>query len=64
MRVGNNPSNEELVAEDVASHRVIIPVYIPHEDDYFKDAFQIFEYCLFVFDSENIVHAAKNLGSE
>ena len=47
MRVGNNPSNEELVAEDVASHRVIIPVYIPHEDDYFKDAFQIFEYCLF-----------------
>ncbi|MBI9042248.1 glycosyltransferase family A protein [Lutibacter sp.] len=46
MRIGNNPSNHEIVKPNTALHRVIIPVYIPHENDYFKDAFQIFEYCV------------------
>lgn len=46
MRVGNNPSNEEIIEDVVAFHRVIIPVYIPSETDYFKDAFEIFNYCL------------------
>jgi hypothetical protein len=47
MRIGSNPSNEKIIEEGSAFHRVIIPVYIPHENEYFKDAFQIFEYCLF-----------------
>ncbi len=46
MRIGNNPNNEEIIDADIAFHRVIIPVYIPSEEDYFKDAFQIFNYCL------------------
>jgi hypothetical protein len=46
MRIGSNPSNHERVETNTALHRVIIPVYIPDENDYFKDAFHIFEYCL------------------
>ena len=47
MRIGNNPSNHKIIESINALHRVIIPVYIPHENEYFKDAFKIFEYCLF-----------------
>ncbi|MCF7568957.1 glycosyltransferase family 2 protein [Sabulilitoribacter arenilitoris] len=47
MRKGNNPSNEEKVENGGGFHRAIIPVCIPHEKDYFKDAFEIFTYCLF-----------------
>ncbi|AMC10153.1 hypothetical protein Lupro_02315 [Lutibacter profundi] len=46
MRIGNNPSNHKIVEANKTLHRVIVPVYIPHETDYFKDALQIFEYCL------------------
>ena len=47
MRVGNNPNNEQIIDDNSAFHRVIIPVYIPSETDYFKDAWRVFEYCLF-----------------
>lgn len=47
MRIGNNPNNEQLTGENIAFHRVIIPVYIPSETEYFKDSWQVFEYCLF-----------------
>lgn len=47
MRIGNNPSNNNVIEDRKGFHRVIIPVYIPHENEYFKDAFQIFNYCLF-----------------
>jgi hypothetical protein len=47
MRIGNNPSNEIIIDQDVAFHRVIMPVHIPYEEDYYKDVFQIFKYCLF-----------------
>lgn len=46
MRIGSNPSNHKVIEDKKSLHRVIIPVYIPHEYDYFKDAFQIFEYCI------------------
>jgi len=42
MRVGSNPNNFKKVSENKAFHRVIIPVHIPHETDYFKHAFEIF----------------------
>lgn len=41
MRVGSNPEkfNKELVSQ--VYHRIIIPVYIPHFEGYFEDAFEI-----------------------
>lgn len=47
MRKGENPSKDILLPELAASHRVIIPLYIPSEVDYYAEAFKIFEYCLF-----------------
>lgn len=48
MRKGYNPTKGgKLVVKEPCDHRVIIPLHIPHETDYFKDAYQIFELCLF-----------------
>tara|TARA_R110002049_G_scaffold3795_5_gene27652 strand:- start:131144 stop:132169 length:1026 start_codon:yes stop_codon:yes gene_type:complete len=47
MRQGDNPSNHKAADSSNALHRVIIPIFIPHETEYFKDAFHIFELCLF-----------------
>ncbi|CAH8295296.1 glycosyl transferase family 2 [Mariniflexile fucanivorans] len=46
MRKGENISKENLLNLTQCSHRVIIPLHIPHQNDYYKDAFQIFEMCL------------------
>lgn len=46
MRIGNNPrKNDKQEATDYL-HQVIIPVYIPNSEDYFKDGFKILNYCL------------------
>ena len=47
MRKGENASKERLVTKSNSSHRVIMPLYIPEEGGYYKDAYTIFEYCLF-----------------
>lgn len=48
MRKGYNPTKGgKLVVKVPCDHRIIIPLHIPHENDYFKDAYQIFELCLF-----------------
>jgi hypothetical protein len=47
MRVGNNPNNQQQIEKQVAFHRALIPLYIPNEEDeYFRDAFTIFSYCI------------------
>ena len=47
MRVGNNPNNQQEIDKQVAFHRALIPLYIPNEEDeYFRDAFTIFTYCI------------------
>jgi hypothetical protein len=47
MRVGENPTKGgKLIEREFCSHRVIIPLHIPHELDYYKDAFAIFLMCL------------------
>ncbi|KAA5822444.1 glycosyltransferase family 2 protein [Algibacter amylolyticus] len=46
MRKGTNTSKEEIIKSSNINHRVIIPVYIPFEDGYYKDAFYIFKMCL------------------
>ena len=48
MRKGYNPTKGgKLVIKEPCDHRVVIPLHIPHEKDYFKDAYKIFELCLF-----------------
>lgn len=48
MRKGYNPTKggKPVIKED-CDHRVIIPLHIPNEKDYFKDAYKIFKLCLF-----------------
>jgi sulfur carrier protein ThiS len=46
MRKGQNISKEQIIKLDDCQHRVIIPLYIPNEEDYYKEAFKIFEMCL------------------
>lgn len=46
MRKGENKSKDKLIRLTKCSHRVIIPLYIPNEEGYYKDAFDIFKMCL------------------
>ncbi|MDD7885184.1 glycosyltransferase [Flavivirga sp. 57AJ16] len=46
MRVGENVSRDKLIEKRSGNHRVIMPLYIPHETDYYKDSFSIFKMCL------------------
>lgn len=46
MRVGNNPKKNDSKLKISYSHQVVIPVYIPHENDYFKDGLKILQACL------------------
>jgi hypothetical protein len=46
MRVGHNPHKNKLQEDSEYIHQVIIPVYIPNEEAYFKDSFRIFQLCL------------------
>ena len=46
MRVGFNPNKDKTLPKSDFTHQVIIPVYIPHQEDYFKDSFQILRFCL------------------
>ena len=41
MRIGLNPHKDKLQEESDYIHQVIIPVYIPNMDGYFKDVFEI-----------------------
>ena len=46
MRQGNNAVRNKKLELQPCSHRVIIPLYIPNEDGYYQDAFNIFKMCL------------------
>ena len=46
MRVGFNPNKGKTIPKSDFIHQVIVPVYIPHQDDYFKDSFTILKLCL------------------
>lgn len=46
MRVGYNPYKDQKNDESRYIHQVIIPVYIPNHEAYFKDSFAILKLCL------------------
>lgn len=46
MRVGFNPNKDKVLQKSDYTHQVIVPVYIPHQEDYFKDSFQVLQLCL------------------
>lgn len=46
MRIGNNPSKDQLLEENYFTHQVIIPVFIPNFDNYYKDSLTVLEICL------------------
>lgn len=46
MRKGINPQKQHSIAEAPYLQQVIIPVFIPHHTDYFKDSFKILQLCI------------------
>lgn len=43
MRIGSNPEKFNKEITNSAYHRIVIPVYIPNFEGYFKDAYNIFK---------------------
>lgn len=46
MRVGNNPHKDKETSHANYLHQIVIPVYIPNFEDYFKDSFKILQLCV------------------
>lgn len=46
MRIGYNPHKDEAIPQSSYLHQVVIPVYIPHQEGYFKDTLEILQLCL------------------
>jgi len=46
MRKGNNPKKDKKINKSHCFHQVIIPVYIPNREGYFKDSIRIFHLCI------------------
>lgn len=46
MRIGFNPNKDKILAASECFHQVIVPVYIPNQEGYFKDSLQVLKYCL------------------
>lgn len=46
MRTGSNPNKDKTLETSPYTHQVIIPVYIPNQEGYFKDSFRILKLCL------------------
>jgi hypothetical protein len=46
MRIGYNPHKDKAILQSDYLHQVVIPVYIPHQEGYFKDSLEILQLCL------------------
>ena len=46
MRIGFNPQKDKEQAPNDFFHQVVIPIYIPNQEGYFKDSFSILKLCL------------------
>lgn len=46
MRIGSNPQRNQKVNLGDYFHQVIVPVYIPHIEGYYKESFEVFKLCI------------------
>jgi hypothetical protein len=46
MRQGHNPHKDLIIEESFYNHQVVLPVYIPNQEGYFKDSFKILKLCI------------------
>ncbi len=46
MREGHNPNKDKEIQTNDFFHQVIVPVYIPNQEGYFKDSLKILDFCL------------------
>lgn len=46
MRIGFNPNKDQITKKSDYLHQIIIPVFIPHFEGYFKDSLVILKLCL------------------
>jgi hypothetical protein len=46
MRLGSNPQKQERKITLMTNHRVVIVVYLPNEEGFYKDSFEVFKICL------------------
>jgi hypothetical protein len=46
MRKGLNPNKDIPIEQSEFLHQVIVPVFIPNQEGYFKDSFKIFNFCI------------------
>lgn len=46
MRIGSNPEKNSKNIELTNYHRIIVPVYIPNFEGYFKETFEVFKLCI------------------
>lgn len=46
MRIGINPQKQEQKIILTTHHRIVVVVYIPNEEGFYKDSFEVFKMCL------------------
>lgn len=46
MRIGINPNKNEPIAKSNYLHQIIVPVYIPNQEGFFKGSFAVLQLCL------------------
>lgn len=46
MRIGSNPQKQEGKILITTHHRVVVVVYIPNEEGFYKDSFDVFKLCI------------------
>lgn len=46
MRQGSNPQKAERKLSLATHHRIVVVVYIPNEEGFYKDSFEVFKTCL------------------
>ncbi len=46
MRLGFNPNKDKEISKTEYFHQVVMPVYIPNQEGYFRNSFEILKLCL------------------
>jgi hypothetical protein len=55
MRIGSNPQKLDKKVIMTTNHRIVVVVYIPNEEGFYKDSFKVFKACL-----DSLVYTVKD----